>query len=90
MPIPSAAITNFNPRAPYGARQNPAFTPCWMTNFNPRAPYGARRKRVSPLITLLEFQSTRPVRGATGVVGKRLGLERNFNPRAPYGARQSG
>ena len=33
------------------------------------------------------FQSTRPVWGATGLVGGHADYERNFNPRAPCGAR---
>ena len=34
-------------------------------SFNPRAPYGARRCAARPCIVKIQFQSTRPVRGAT-------------------------
>ena len=34
-----------------------------------------------------QFQSTRPVRGATGAAAFAAADRRNFNPRAPYGAR---
>ncbi len=58
--------SDFNPRAPYGARPSTP-QPKWQPtpNFNPRAPYGAR-----PWVVLLchggqGFQSTRPIRGAT-------------------------
>ena len=36
-----------------------------------------------------EFQSTRPIRGATPGKDQLLTGHRNFNPRAPYGARRS-
>ena len=34
-------------------------------NFNPRAPCGARPRSLSAVLTLSQFQSTRPLRGAT-------------------------
>ena len=81
---------NFNPRAPYGARQaqcTPDSARC--RHFNPRAPYGARHAvtlddllcrdisihaphtgrdpdREVIFMPKNEFQSTRPIRGATG------------------------
>ena len=81
--------TNFNPRAPCGARHGylPYSNPDkeisihaphagrdaeWCrsstpgTNFNPRAPCGARPFRNFPLLGTFRFQSTRPMRGATG------------------------
>ena len=36
-----------------------------------------------------KFQSTRPIRGATLCLFRRLTLFRDFNPRAPYGARRT-
>ena len=64
---PSMRLDYFNPRAPYGARPIYTSSPySAATDFNPRAPYGARLivshdgSRV-----LYEFQSTRPIRGAT-------------------------
>ena len=42
------------------------------TNFNPRAPCGARRSRARARTTSRLFQSTRPVRGATGVEAHEL------------------
>ena len=57
-------------------------------NFNPRAPCGARREtwlpRPSPTSP---FQSTRPMRGATGASSRSLRAISHFNPRAPCGAR---
>ena len=104
-------MANFNPRAPYGARQvvltpnNPLGTisihaphtgrdlwrlviPQRFLHFNPRAPYGARLDPVTDesnyeyisihaphtgrdtapdasIVTREQFQSTRPIRGAT-------------------------
>ena len=79
----------FNPRAPCGARQNTAgITAMHEWNFNPRAPCGARRPRRRFLWQDQgEFQSTRPLRGATSNhLGEEL-TNLNFNPRAPCGAR---
>ena len=36
------SMSNFNPRAPYGARLNAISSALSFGNFNPRAPYGAR------------------------------------------------
>ena len=65
--IAPPTTVHFNPRAPYGARPIYTSSPySAATDFNPRAPYGARLivshdgSRV-----LYEFQSTRPIRGAT-------------------------
>ena len=80
----------FNPRAPYGARRTRARSPCrcpW--HFNPRAPYGARRETSSAARKqTTEFQSTRPIRGATPNYQTDDSEEQHFNPRAPYGARR--
>ena len=56
-------------------------------DFNPRAPCGARRLPWTPGSSRLRFQSTRPVRGATGpsLCAGACGV--HFNPRAPCGAR---
>ena len=64
--VPFLYSENFNPRAPYGARLWPcrkADTGCFY--FNPRAPYGARRQTIMKPTSSAEFQSTRPIRGAT-------------------------
>ena len=59
---------HFNPRAPCGARRRCCPTPCAGPHFNPRAPCGARPYARSPRLSPVTFQSTRPVRGATGPV----------------------
>ncbi len=57
---------HFNPRAPCGARQPIAGKSVLNLNFNPRAPCGARLVGGEPhLGEARQFQSTRPVRGAT-------------------------
>ena len=55
--------------------------------FNPRAPCGARLIDLTIKATPSQFQSTRPVRGATTCGRARGGCNRYFNPRAPCGAR---
>ena len=79
--------------------------------FNPRAPYGARQDSIAAQIKTIEFQSTRPVRGATNpfcapfsklevsIHAPRAGRDDAhpghrsghgcFNPRAPCGARRN-
>ena len=55
--------------------------------FNPRAPCGARPVSLSRQQPSLEFQSTRPMRGATSVIFGAFKTSMRFNPRAPCGAR---
>ena len=56
-------------------------------DFNPRAPCGARQLIRFPDRYPNAFQSTRPMRGATGGVPAAAHLRPDFNPRAPCGAR---
>ena len=55
----------FNPRAPCGARPSPARWSWRSRHFNPRAPCGARLLLRPRGVGVEEFQSTRPMRGAT-------------------------
>ena len=59
-------FTDFNPRAPCGARHE--IGDCLFANivhFNPRAPCGARRAGNFKERYPASFQPTRPLRGAT-------------------------
>ena len=56
----------FNPRSPYGERRGCPRPSRHPNNFNPRSPYGERRKSPSLCWHPKIFQSTLPVRGATG------------------------
>ena len=56
-------------------------------NFNPRAPCGARLVYGLLANGFTEFQSTRPVRGATWSSLSSTLFMTHFNPRAPCGAR---
>ena len=60
---------NFNPRAPYGARQSTIWW-CWAARtFQSTRPIrGATGNRVKGTFDLTTFQSTRPIRGATGLL----------------------
>ena len=60
-PVP----TDFNPRAPCGARLDSARHTCRPYYFNPRAPCGARPVDSAFIRWMAIFQSTRPMRGAT-------------------------
>ena len=57
--------TDFNPRAPCGARRVLPSSCTLQCHFNPRAPCGARLWTFSSADRPLGFQSTRPLRGAT-------------------------
>ena len=62
--------SNFNPRAPRGARHHRRNRLHWHPrNFNPRAPRGARPLNIVKAFNDDLFQSTRPARGATPIVG---------------------
>ena len=78
---------DFNPRAPCGARPLNSFRNKCLFNFNPRAPCGARRKAGIIVEQVKEFQSTRPVWGATRKSNRSADWV-YFNPRAPCGARR--
>ena len=66
-------IDDFNPRAPCGARRSRLTRHRRRRNyFNPRAPCGARLQELVKRVEALEFQSTRPMRGATAKVNKLL------------------
>ena len=57
--------SDFNPRAPYGARRCSTPATWALYHFNPRAPYGARHEYNKTAKGAPLFQSTRPIRGAT-------------------------
>ena len=69
----AAATSNFNPRAPCGARLFVHGPAVFRQYFNPRAPCGARQAKRRRRCLCQRFQSTRPVWGATdGDVRDRL------------------
>ena len=79
---------DFNPRAPYGARRRVYAAQRQPDRISIHAPHTGR----DPFGYTIEgkryvFQSTRPIRGATGLSPLRRCLPPYFNPRAPYGAR---
>ena len=78
-----------NPRAPCGARRLFQALIEGAASFNPRAPCGARPKFYKNKPGNEEFQSTRPVRGATAAQASRGSTPSRFNPRAPCGARHA-
>ncbi len=61
----SLSTPNFNPRAPCGARHSSSVFVGKPSDFNPRAPCGARPIETLIIPAVWEFQSTRPVWGAT-------------------------
>ena len=60
---------------------------CQITHFNPRSPCGERRKNDNARRSLVIFQSTLPVWGATGTSGRDGVRASYFNPRSPCGER---
>ena len=61
------ALTDFNPRAPQGARHRKGKNRQKRYHFNPRAPQGARRLMVGFDKIADEFQSTRSAGSATTI-----------------------
>ena len=80
-------MPHFNPRSPCGERPFAPMFRAAMYYFNPRSPCGERRPKteLSPIWTL--FQSTLPVRGATGSRAWHWPPDNDFNPRSPCGER---
>ena len=88
-PCRMGGSTYFNPRAPCGARPLvPGIYQLLKNHFNPRTPCGARRQIHQDHRLTMEFQSTRPMRGATNSSFQRYFFCHYFNPRAPCGARR--
>ena len=57
---------DFNPRSPCGERLGRYWNIFWTCNFNPRSPCGERLSSQQVNINVWIFQSTLPMRGATG------------------------
>ena len=79
---------NFNPRSPYGERHSLPQRRYRIRNFNPRSPYGERPSSTIAIPPSYEFQSTLPLRGATGPHATGCQFLLDFNPRSPYGERR--
>ena len=85
----SESSRNFNPRAPCGARRRAALDARTDRRISIRAPRAGRDKAGCwPPAPQRQFQSARPVRGATLESFLYGGADKYFNPRAPCGARQ--
>ena len=81
--------TDFNPRSPCGERLQQANKRLGdVIYFNPRSPCGERLSGFRSVADLPRFQSTLPVRGATGVPLLRASGMADFNPRSPCGERR--
>ena len=63
---------HFNPRTPYGVRPQGGAGERPAPHFNPRTPCGVRPWLRAPWGHGRRFQSTHPLRGATGRTGKHL------------------
>ena len=74
---------HFNPRTPCGVRRNHDQSRCVEhADFNPRTPCGVRPSPHETQSASMRFQSTHPVRGATGL-WRRGGLWRHISIHAP-------
>ncbi len=74
---------HFNPRSPCGERQCQDRRKHRPYHFNPRSPCGERPTRAIVLASILLFQSTLPVRGATSSPRKRLTYAMIFQSTLP-------
>ena len=57
-------------------------------HFNPRSPHGERLLCGAWWTGSIQFQSTLPARGATGLTQKQVYSAVDFNPRSPHGERR--
>ncbi len=82
-------LFHFNPRAPCGARRDEVVAICESGRISIHAPHAGRDTDSLPTVLEKgEFQSTRPMRGATRCNLRQLEQREHFNPRAPCGARR--
>ena len=82
------ATSDFNPRAPCGARRCPACrTPFQSRPFQSTCPLRGTTMMTSSSSTGHGFQSTCPLRGTTVLRSHIAPASADFNPRAPCGAR---
>ena len=80
--------SDFNPRAPHGARPT---RPCMAgscCNFNPHAPHGARPLKFRDTRAAANFNPHAP-HGARRLIRITARRSLDFNPRAPRGARRT-
>ena len=82
-------MTNFNPRAPRGARLIVIAQAIHYFYFNPRAPRGARLRRNTKIIGKRTISIHVPREGHDGISHFLSKSRGNFNPRAPRGARRA-
>ena len=78
---------NFNPRTPCGVRPSTLRFSANSLNFNPRTPCGVRPRQNMASRTVVTFQSTHPLRGATRPACPDRPRRSHFNPRTPCGVR---
>ena len=82
---------NFNPRSPYGERLSRTVFWRQYQRISIHAPLtGSDFGKTGVFFDAVRFQSTLPLRGATGVLGFLDISSVYFNPRSPYGERLSG
>ncbi len=79
--------TDFNPRAPCGARPHRHACRAVSRNFNPRAPCGARLMGVVKLLGQVAISIHAPLVGRDPTRCAAFSAGSDFNPRAPCGAR---
>ena len=81
-------ILYFNPRTPYGMRQDIDIDAFFSDAISIHAPLtGCDKWLVRWLVAFKKFQSTHPLRDATIYVIHSIMSMWNFNPRTPYGMR---
>ena len=80
--------SDFNPRSPWGERHDrPVEGLAGAGYFNPRSPWGERHLLEMAEGSLVLFQSTLPVGGATARQLRFRRCSADFNPRSPWGER---
>ena len=90
MSVILTAASNFNPRAPCGARRCCCSCRTLLQNFNPRAPCGARLQwTYARIATISNFNPRAPCGARPHNPALPRQKSRHFNPRAPCGARRS-
>ncbi len=87
---PARQRSNFNPRAPYGARRIVVLDPSILKDISIHAPHTGRdlsRSWTGPAPNPISIHAPHTGRDACTMVRTRS-MTADFNPRAPYGARR--
>ena len=86
---PMRSSPYFNPHSPCGERQHQSCSGPRIRSISIHTPLaGSDRRSILPVLLMMSFQSTLPLRGATGTRSRASPATWYFNPHSPCGERR--